>query len=423
MNIKRPIYVGIDFCNDFSQVSYYNFTDNEPVSVGFSGPDSGYNIPCVISKTIGKEQWFAGDEAKNSAALGEAVLVDNLLGKARERNPVIIDDNTYMPADLISVFLNEILQSVKIAAGVDEIEKVCITLDNFNISILNILSDVMSRLGFTGDRVAFASHSESFVYYSLCQKPELWKNDVVLFEYDEKGLRFKLLNIATFRGQKMVMTKEEDFSEEMPYSLIENRASSEYLDKKLTEIARRQFEKKTISTVYLTGKAFSNELATPDFIKTICDRKKAFSGQNLFVKGACYQAFETSEGVRMKEFLLACPERITTGIELKILDRGKDKILRLVRPGINWYGVDCSYNLIVDEAEELEIFLSPVDTVEKQMVRVPLTDFPKRPRKTTLITLNLSFTSDRRCHLMVIDKGFGEFFASSGRIINEEILL
>lgn len=423
MNIKRPIYVGIDFCNDFSQVSYYNFTDNEPVSVGFSGPDSGYNIPCVISKTIGKEQWFAGDEAKNSAALGEAVLVDNLLGKARERNPVIIDDNTYMPADLISVFLNEILQSVKIAAGVDEIEKVCITLDNFNISILNILSDVMSRLGFTGDRVCFASHSESFVYYSLCQKPELWKNDVVLFEYDEKGLRFKLLNIATFRGQKMVMTKEEDFSEEMPYSLIENRASSEYLDKKLTEIARRQFEKKTISTVYLTGKAFSNELATPDFIKTICDRKKAFSGQNLFVKGACYQAFETSEGVRMKEFLLACPERITTGIELKILDRGKDKILRLVRPGINWYGVDCSYNLIVDEAEELEIFLSPVDTVEKQMVRVPLTDFPKRPRKTTLITLNLSFTSDRRCHLMVIDKGFGEFFASSGRIINEEILL
>jgi hypothetical protein len=40
MNIKRPIYVGIDFCNDFSQVSYYNFTDNEPVSVDYSGLES-----------------------------------------------------------------------------------------------------------------------------------------------------------------------------------------------------------------------------------------------------------------------------------------------------------------------------------------------------------------------------------------------
>ena len=143
MNIKKPIYVGIDFCNDFSQVSYYNFTDNEPVSVGFSAPDNGYNIPSVISKTIGKEQWFAGDEAKNSAALGEAVSVDNLLVKARERNPVTVDDISYMPADLIGIFLNEILQSVKIAAGVDEIEKVCITLENFNISILNIIAESM----------------------------------------------------------------------------------------------------------------------------------------------------------------------------------------------------------------------------------------------------------------------------------------
>ena len=95
----------------------------------------------------------------------------------------------------------------------------------------------------------------------------------------------------------------------------------------------------------------------------------------------------------------------------------------MVLPGVNWYGADCSYDLIVDDTDELEIFLSPVDTMEKQVVRVSLADFPERPNKTTKITLKLSFTSDSRCHLMVIDKGFGEFFASSGRIINEEILL
>ena len=78
---------------------------------------------------------------------------------------------------------------------------------------------------------------------------------------------------------------------------------------------------------------------------------------------------------------------------------------------------------VFDSKHELEIFLSPVDTMEKQVVRVSLADFPERPNKTTKITLKLSFTSDSRCHLMVIDKGFGEFFASSGRIINEEILL
>ena len=69
------------------------------------------------------------------------------------------------------------------------------------------------------------------------------------------------------------------------------------------------------------------------------------------------------------------------------------------------------------------MFLSPVDTVEKQLVKIPLTDFPERPRKTTLINFKISFTRDKRCYVMVIDKGFGEFFPGSGRIINEEIML
>ena len=82
-----------------------------------------------------------------------------------------------------------------------------------------------------------------------------------------------------------------------------------------------------------------------------------------------------------------------------------------------------SYLIIVDDMDELEIFLSPLGTREKQLVRVPLGDFPKRPEKATRITVSFSFTSDSRCHMMVKDKGFGEFFLSSGIVMNEELLL
>lgn len=423
MNLKKPIYVGIDFCNDYSQISYYGFSEKEPVSVDYTGLETKYNIPTAVSKTHGRDQWFAGDEAKKSAALGEAALVDNLVDIALERNPVIIDDTSIMPVELISIFLNEMLQSVKIAAGVDGIEKICITIEYFHISLLNILTEAMRKLGYADDSVIFASHTESFVYYALCQKEDLWKNDVALFEYGKEGLEYRLLNVAAYRGRKIVMTHGESFREEMPYSLVKNHASAEYMDKKITDIAAGLFDKKNISTVYLTGKGFSENINLPEFIRYICTRRRVFSGQNLYVKGACYQAYEAGCGTHMKEFILACPERITTGIELKIQERGKDKILRMVLPGTNWYGADCSYDLIVDGAEELEIFLSPADSAEKQTVRIPLTDFPERPPKTTKITLKLSFTSDSRCHIMVIDRGFGEFFAGSGRIINEEILL
>lgn len=35
----------------------------------------------------------------------------------------------------------------------------------------------------------------------------------------------------------------------------------------------------------------------------------------------------------LKNYVLCCNERITTGIELKIIERGKEKILRLVKTG------------------------------------------------------------------------------------------
>lgn len=40
MNIKKPVYVGIDFGNEYSQVSYYSDKEKEPVSLGLSGPET-----------------------------------------------------------------------------------------------------------------------------------------------------------------------------------------------------------------------------------------------------------------------------------------------------------------------------------------------------------------------------------------------
>lgn len=36
--------------------------------------------------------------------LMDTVIVDNLVMKAMDRNPVMVDDESYMPAELISIF-------------------------------------------------------------------------------------------------------------------------------------------------------------------------------------------------------------------------------------------------------------------------------------------------------------------------------
>lgn len=420
---QMPLIIGIDLCSEFSQVSYYNFKDKEPVSIDFPGLDTRFQVPTCVSKSIGKEEWFAGDEADKGAVIGEAVLVKDLLKKAIDKNPVGVDDVTIMPIDLLKIFLDYLIQAAKIAGKSDRIEKICITVEVFHISLLNVLAKALASLGIGREQILFSSHVESFIYYALSQKQELWTSDVMLFDYGPKGFFAHRLYIVNERGTRIVMVHTDSFSQEIPYSLMEHSDRAELLDQRLTQMATQVLDRKLVGTAYLTGDGFGDEIKNTEFIKVLCNRRRVFAGHNLYCKGACYQAYEVLYGTRFKDLLLACPERITTGIEMKISDRGRDKILRIIRPGMNWFGADYALDFIVDDMDEVELFLSPVDAREKQVVKISLSDFPTRPNKTTRIGISFSFTSDARCHLMVKDKGFGEFFTSSGRIINEELLL
>ena len=415
--------VGIDLCSEFSQVAYFNYRDTEPVSVDFQDMELKYQIPTVVCKTIGREEWSAGMEAVRINKSGDGVLVDGLLDKAADKNPVNVENVVIMPIELIKIYLDYLLQMARKAGGSDTIDKVCITVEDFNISILNVIAKALEELGIDREHYEIISHGESFIFYTLNQKHELFKGDVMLFDYSRRGLNVNRMYIANERGIKIVMIQSDDFSSEIPYSLSENKASVDLLDERLKEAAQKTMEKHNVTSVFLIGRGFSDDIKLQDFIKYVCNRKRVFAGQNLYAKGACYAASNGLLTNSVRDYLIACAQRITTGIEMKISDRGRDKILRMIRPGINWFGADCSYDFIVDDMKELEIFLSPVDTKEKQLVRISLEDFPVRPNKATRITLSLSFTSDSRCHLMVKDRGFGEFYQSSGSVINEELLL
>lgn len=423
MDTNNYFCVGIDLCSKFSQVTYFNYKEIEPVSVDFSGLKVKYQIPTAVSKSLGKEEWYAGDEAIKSSMLGEAVLVEDILNKAATKNPVSVDDIIVMPIELLKIYLDYLLQVARMAGQCEIIDKVCITLQDFNISILSVLKKAMHELGVKDEQLEILSHKETFIYYVLNQKQEFLKGDAMLFDYSYTGLNVHRMYTVTERGQRIVMLSSESFETDIPFSLSENAESIDLLDFRMREAARLTMDRHNVSTVYLIGAGFSDDIKLNGFIKYVCDRKRVFAGQNLYAKGAAYAAAEGLLVNKVKDYLIACSERITTGIEMKISDRGKDKILRMIKPGVNWFGAECSYDFILDDVNELEIFLSPVDIREKQLIRISLEDFPKRGNKATRITVALSFTSDSRCHLMVKDKGFGEFFASSGRVINEELLL
>lgn len=412
--------IGIDLRNDYSQVCYFNAAKGEPESVSFKPPASDLRVPTVVLREYNNPSaWMAGDVAISCSALGEGALFDRLLDCAMAGQTVVRDDISASPTELLTVYLTFLIQSASRAfVKNEEPDRICISIENYCTQILDVLDEAVSLIGIPKERVIYSSHVESFVYYALCQKRELWKNDNVVFDYGKDGLIYTRMATAPYAGSIIVMSERIDLRSEVGYT-----TDSEELEDTLLQKAKELFDQKLISTVYLTGEGFEGGFSCDRFINFVCSRRRAFAGQNLYVKGACYQAYEMSFDDRLKDCLICCNERIPAGIEMKICDRGVDKILRMVRPGVNWYTAGCSYDFIVDDCREIEIFLSPVGRREKRQIKIPLTDFPVRDDKASRVTVSLSFSDDAYCHLKVEDKGFGEFVKSSGKVIKEDILL
>ena len=54
----------------------------------------------------------------------------------------------------------------------------------------------LKSMGYDEGQIRVLSHTESFIYYTLNQKKELWTNDVALFDFNSEHFTYKKLSIA-----------------------------------------------------------------------------------------------------------------------------------------------------------------------------------------------------------------------------------
>ena len=102
---------------------------------------------------------------------------------------------------------------------------------------------------------------------------------------------------------------------------------------------------------------------------------------------------------------------------------GKKKKLVLAAEGGNWYETKSMVDVILDDMDSLFLTVTKHGEKEGRMVEIPLHEFPKRPNRTTRISVILTFTSERDVTVRVVDRGFGEFFPSENAMIKREIHL
>ena len=402
------LVIGMDLCDTYTHISCME-------------PEQTWVIPTVVCKNKNADEWYVEEEAYAHTLVGDGIMEDKLLTQVMKDGTATIGGIKYEGIYLLKMFLEKALELPKKAAGSREIASIVIAVSCLDVKLMDSLLYCADYLKIPRDRVHLISHTESFVYYVMSQKREVWSNQVGMFDLTNQSLRYYELKVQRGLRQMQVVADCENLEEGFHLDVLDNTAGARLADRILCSCADRILQKRLFSAIVLTGKGFENTEWAPEFMKQVCSRRRLFVENSLFSKGALMKAADYLQEKSSYPFICICEGRLKTTVSVKVLKHDKEGQLVLAAAGDNWYEAKSTVDFIVTGNPEVEFTISPLDPKKKKLVKIGLEDFPKRPDRTTKIELSLGFSDDRTMVAVIKDKGFGEIFPAEDVMIKQEV--
>lgn len=423
------LIVGYDLGDEYSQISYAYSAGGEVETLSQVAGVHLFNIPTVLCKRYGTNQWLYGREAVRNADNGQGVLVGNLLFLALDGEMVVVDGESFDPAALLTLFVKRSLGLLPKPS--EKIMALMITSPVFDRGILELLSRVVEGLGLKTDKVAFQSYGESYYSYMLRQPWELMNSGSVLFEHRGDRIRVYRMEHNRYTTPVVVFVRQEEYIlDHIPTDMPgEDDAAAESsppegLDAALCHIAKAVCGDAVIGSVYLIGDGFAEEQLKAS-LRFLCRGRRVFLGNNLFSKGACFGMQEKLERSRAGEgHVFLGSDKLKANVGMRILRNGEDSYYALLDAGMNWYEAERETELYIQDGNELELVITPLAGNSRTgpgrggRAKVVLDGLPGG---ITRIHMYLYMKEENCLAVEVEDLGFGEFRPSTGRVWNETV--
>jgi hypothetical protein len=418
MIMKSGSILGYDLNEKNCQISFYDDTKEEPETLEASSKN--YQIPLILG--YHRERWVYGIEAEQLAAVQEGIVVTNLFEKALRREKVKVGDRRRDAVWLLAKFIRMSL------AGFEDIEFITFSVPFTNIDMSKMLKGIGRHLGISKECVCVQDYKESFCQYMFYQPKELWQYESAMFYCDAKEIRaymLRRLNAVGVKEREMFVTVEEVAHAQMKelaaiYPIL-NKDKAKDADDRFKTFIQSVFEKKVVSSVYLTGEAFENNWY-PNSLKVLCNGRRAFVGNNLYSRGACYTSLRKCRGYNDTPTYLD-DTKMMEQICLRMRVNGQEGWYPIVSWGTHWYEADGQWEVILEDTSDIEIHVETLAGEELQVETVSLEGLPDRRDYSLRIQIEVLFLDERTCRLSFKDVGFGEFFPASGFHVEKTIHL
>lgn len=402
MTAVKDIYLGIDFGLESTILSIYNQNMAEPQTISTVLGAENYAIPTALAKKNGLSQWYFGHDAFLQSSVGQASLVDDLYKNAYEDAKLVVAGESYRARQLLVIYFKKLLSMPSIYSVMDRLKKFIVCLDSVDSTMIKLLQYVVQELDISSDLLLILDKKESFYYYALSQKPELFTYNVALFEYSKNSVTsFMLSRNASTRPQVITVDKTIN---DMP-------ASGN--DQDFLAIVKNTFGNKVISAVYLVGDGFNGNWLK-ESLTFLCRGRKVFLGQNLYSKGACYAGLIKSTD-KDWPFIYIGDNDLKFNISLKLIDNGEYTFYSLLEAGKSWFEEKGECEVIIDGNSEVELYLQKPEQRMASTQVLELVDMPERENRTTRVRIEALPLSDHSVQIKITDLGFGEISPCSGK--------
>lgn len=397
---KKRLYVGLDIGTKYAMVSYCTADMTEPETVSKVAGSGIYQIPQLLYKREGLGQWFYGEEAAQMAQTFSGVLLDDLYERARRREEIMLEGVSYSYVELFTLYIKKLLAlPAKLDVNVT-VEQLVVTTEQLGRENMELFSTVMEKLDITAGHFSVIDYAESFYYYAMSQKQELWLHNAVLFDYRGSNLKYLLMERNTATTPQVVTLAEDNLG-----PLIGRKDTAFY------DVLTKTLGKRIFSTVYLIGDGFDGEWMK-ESLQYLCAGRRVFLGKNLYAKGACYAAAVLG-GLREWKFIYMGENELKFNVSLKVQEADNLTFYSLISAGENWYDATGECEILLCGTPEIDFWIQKADCREARIDTLELTDLPNRPDKMTRLRITAKPLSDHQVKVQIKDLGFGEIYKSS----------
>ena len=386
-----------------------------------------YRFPTLLSRERRGDRFYIGEEAYKRNLDGGVILVDRLLSLFKKKGTATLADDCYSAAELLGIFLENLLLEGKKRVEGREIPKeegeatLVLTVREAEPAFMSSLYALLKERFSAQYKLKLISHAESFAHYILRQDKRFYHRLVGMLEFSSQVLYYYEMQVSK-GSRNYAVSAGEAQPDALSSGILEDPRGRKMTDQVLSGLTDRITKGKVYSAFFLAGKGFENTEIFPEFMKKILRGRRVCVESFLFSIGAMEYGRLLAKGEE-EEYLLLCDTRLKHDLSIRVSQKEREYPFYLAKAGDSWLKEEKDIHLLIDKEDYIDFYVKDLSGSKGKQYRMSLKTFPERERRCTKLALGVKFLGNTAVNLKLKDLGFGELWKGTFESVEESIPL